>query len=127
MQYPHHGYSKVILSYGHPLLELINFCNDKHEESIEGEKSISGLNLTDDIRPMHTVAGVGQTGGCVRRHGCISVPRRGGSRSMPRNRGTPESRAHQQASACSAVPIRLGNTANSRLLEYNTRGVPGHF
>lgn len=75
---------------------------------------ISGLNPTDNIRPVHRCtchAGVGQIGGCVRRHGCISVSRRGGSRSMPRNRGTPESRAHQQASACSAVPIHLEHRA----------------
>jgi hypothetical protein len=36
-----------------------------------------------------------------------------GSRSMPRNRGTLESRAHQQASACSDVPIRSGRRALS--------------
>jgi len=50
----------------------------------------------------------------------VSVPRRGGSRSMPRNRGTPESRAHQQASACSSRADPHG-TLRSRLLEYNAR------
>jgi len=45
---------------------------------------------------------------------------------MPQNRaGTLESRAHQQASACSAVPIHLEHRAPS--FSGNARGVPGRF
>lgn len=43
---------------------------------------------------------------------CVGA-QRGGSRSMPRNRGTLESRAHQQTSACSAVPIHSEHQALS--------------
>jgi len=62
---------------------------------------------------------------CVGRN---SVPHgERGSRSMPRNRGTLESRAHQQASACSAVPIRSGRRALSFANLRASSDVPGCF
>lgn len=83
--------------------------------------SISGLNSTDGT--LCTVAGVGQTKRCVRRARLYQCTTKRGKSVDAANRGTLESRAHQQASACSAV---LG-APRSQPLEYNARGVPEHF
>jgi len=74
-----------------------------------GYGGTAGVKFVDVSAPWSQVCSRERGGYVCACVGHNSVPHgERGSRSMPRNRGTLESRAHQQASACSAVPIRSG-------------------
>jgi len=88
---------------------------------------ISVLNLTDDIRPMPPPSQVSGKPEDVCVGTAVSVYYEEGE--VGRCRGTVARRNHVHISRHPRVQLcRFAwGTPRSRLLEYNTRGVPGHF